>query len=110
MMESRIAETAAPTRNRTIRFSSSPARDGLIDSIFPDSTPQRPKSSNLGFGAGKERNGRGANTTASIGRKPAMSSSALPFPRILLGPGPSTVSTRVLEALGRAPIGYLDPE
>ena len=37
-------------------------------------------------------------------------SSALPFPRILLGPGPSSVSPRVLEALGRAPIGYLDPE
>src|SRR6476661_1757021 len=35
---------------------------------------------------------------------------ALPFPRILLGPGPSSVSPRVLEALGRAPIGYLDPE
>ncbi len=37
-------------------------------------------------------------------------SSALPFPRILLGPGPSSVSPRVLAALGRAPIGYLDPE
>jgi len=36
--------------------------------------------------------------------------SALPFPRILLGPGPSSVTPRVLEALGRAPIGYLDPE
>ena len=35
---------------------------------------------------------------------------ALPFPRILLGPGPSSVSPRVLEALARAPIGYLDPE
>lgn len=35
---------------------------------------------------------------------------ALPFPRILLGPGPSSVTPRVLEALGRAPIGYLDPE
>ncbi len=35
---------------------------------------------------------------------------ALPSPRILLGPGPSTVSPRVLEATGRAPIGYLDPE
>jgi|SRR5579871_5656903 len=34
----------------------------------------------------------------------------LPFPRVLLGPGPSSVSPRVLEALGRAPIGYLDPE
>lgn len=34
----------------------------------------------------------------------------LPFPRILLGPGPSSVTPRVLEALGRAPIGYLDPE
>lgn len=34
----------------------------------------------------------------------------LPAPRILLGPGPSSVSPRVLEALGRAPIGYLDPE
>jgi alanine-glyoxylate transaminase/serine-glyoxylate transaminase/serine-pyruvate transaminase len=35
---------------------------------------------------------------------------ALPFPRVLLGPGPSSVSPRVLEALGRPPIGYLDPE
>lgn len=35
---------------------------------------------------------------------------ALPTPRILLGPGPSCVTPRVLEALGRAPIGYLDPE
>jgi len=34
----------------------------------------------------------------------------LPSPRILLGPGPSSVTPRVLEALGRAPIGYLDPE
>ena len=34
----------------------------------------------------------------------------MPFPRILLGPGPSSVTPRVLEALGRAPIGYLDPE
>ena len=36
--------------------------------------------------------------------------SAIPFPRILLGPGPSSVTPRVLEALARAPIGYLDPE
>jgi alanine-glyoxylate transaminase/serine-glyoxylate transaminase/serine-pyruvate transaminase len=35
---------------------------------------------------------------------------SLPFPRILLGPGPSSVTPRVLAALGRAPIGYLDPE
>jgi len=35
---------------------------------------------------------------------------ATTFPRILLGPGPSGVTPRVLEALGRAPIGYLDPE
>lgn len=34
----------------------------------------------------------------------------IPFPRILLGPGPSSVTPRVLEALARAPIGYLDPE
>lgn len=34
----------------------------------------------------------------------------LPTPRILLGPGPSSVSPRVLSALGKAPIGYLDPE
>lgn len=34
----------------------------------------------------------------------------LPTPRILLGPGPSSVSPRVLEALARPPIGYLDPE
>ena len=37
-------------------------------------------------------------------------STLLPSPRILLGPGPSSVSDRTLEALGRAPIGYLDPE
>lgn len=35
---------------------------------------------------------------------------AIPFPRILLGPGPSSVTSGVLEALARAPIGYLDPE
>src|SRR2546421_10035320 len=34
----------------------------------------------------------------------------LPFPRILLGPGPSSVSPRVLQAMATAPIGYLDPE
>lgn len=39
-----------------------------------------------------------------------MSPTAIPVPRILLGPGPSSVSPRVLEALARAPIGYLDPE
>ncbi len=39
-----------------------------------------------------------------------MSTLPLPFPRILLGPGPSSVPPRVLEALGRAPLGYLDPE
>lgn len=37
-------------------------------------------------------------------------SQPLPFPRILLGPGPSSISPKVLEALGRAPIGQLDPE
>lgn len=36
--------------------------------------------------------------------------STMPFPRILLGPGPSSVSPRVLEALARPPIGYLDPD
>ncbi|MEP6754110.1 MAG: alanine--glyoxylate aminotransferase family protein [Chthonomonadales bacterium] len=36
--------------------------------------------------------------------------SSLPFPRVLLGPGPSSVSGRVLEVVGRPPIGYLDPE
>lgn len=35
---------------------------------------------------------------------------AIPSPRILLGPGPSSVSPRVLAAMGRAPVGYLDPE
>lgn len=34
----------------------------------------------------------------------------LPFPRVLLGPGPSSVPSRVLQAMGRAPVGYLDPE
>ncbi len=39
-----------------------------------------------------------------------MPTSMLPSPRILLGPGPSCITARVLEALGREPIGYLDPE
>ena len=34
----------------------------------------------------------------------------LPEPRLLLGPGPSPVHPRVLAALSRPPIGYLDPE
>ncbi len=38
------------------------------------------------------------------------STGCIPSPRILLGPGPSSVSNRVLAALGRPPIGYLDPE
>ena len=33
-----------------------------------------------------------------------------PSPRVLLGPGPSNVSPRVLAALGMPPIGHLDPE
>jgi alanine-glyoxylate transaminase/serine-glyoxylate transaminase/serine-pyruvate transaminase len=33
-----------------------------------------------------------------------------PPQRILMGPGPSDVHPRVLEALGRATIGHLDPE
>lgn len=39
-----------------------------------------------------------------------MTDQPLPFPRVLLGPGPSSVSPRVLEAMARAPLGYLDPE
>lgn len=39
-----------------------------------------------------------------------MTTNSLPSPRILMGPGPSSVTPRVLEALARAPIGYLDPE
>jgi alanine-glyoxylate transaminase/serine-glyoxylate transaminase/serine-pyruvate transaminase len=39
-----------------------------------------------------------------------MSSQRLPEPRILLGPGPSCVAPRVLEAMAHAPVGYLDPE
>jgi alanine-glyoxylate transaminase / serine-glyoxylate transaminase / serine-pyruvate transaminase len=50
-----------------------------------------------------------ANFRLSFQGVPVMPS-ALPFPRVLLGPGPSSVSPRVLDALGRAPIGYLDPE
>lgn len=42
--------------------------------------------------------------------EPNTMNTRLPSPRILLGPGPSSVSARVLEALRRAPIGYLDPE
>ena len=33
-----------------------------------------------------------------------------PPQRLLLGPGPSAVASRVLEALGRPTIGHLDPE
>lgn len=33
-----------------------------------------------------------------------------PTPRTLMGPGPSDVSPRVLQALGRPTIGHLDPE
>ena len=32
-----------------------------------------------------------------------------PPPRRLLGPGPSDISTRVLQALAKPTIGYLDP-
>src|SRR5262245_19776039 len=35
---------------------------------------------------------------------------SLPFPRILMGPGPSMVSPRVLQAMGAPPLGHLDPE
>src|ERR1051325_11149362 len=34
----------------------------------------------------------------------------LPFPRILMRPGPMSVSARVLAAMGAAPLGHLDPE
>jgi alanine-glyoxylate transaminase/serine-glyoxylate transaminase/serine-pyruvate transaminase len=34
----------------------------------------------------------------------------LPSPRILLGPGPLSVSPRVMLAMAQPPIGYLDPE
>ena len=36
--------------------------------------------------------------------------SSLPSPRILMGPGPSTVSPRVMQALGSPILGHLDPE
>lgn len=39
-----------------------------------------------------------------------MTSSFHPKPRILMGPGPSDVSPRVLEALARPTIGHLDPQ
>ncbi len=39
-----------------------------------------------------------------------MSQSFHPSQRTLMGPGPSDVSPRVLEALGRPTIGHLDPE
>ncbi len=39
-----------------------------------------------------------------------MTSSFHPSQRTLMGPGPSDVSPRVLEALGRPTIGHLDPE
>lgn len=34
----------------------------------------------------------------------------IPFPRLLMGPGPSAVPEPVLKALARPPIGYVDPE
>jgi alanine-glyoxylate transaminase / serine-glyoxylate transaminase / serine-pyruvate transaminase len=37
-------------------------------------------------------------------------STTLPEPRLLLGPGPSPVHPRVLAAMSRPPMGYLDPE
>ncbi len=41
----------------------------------------------------------------------AKSTSGAPIPeRVLLGPGPSTVDTRVLRAMSRPLIGHLDPE
>ncbi len=39
-----------------------------------------------------------------------MPASPLPSPRLLLGPGPLAVSSRVLLAHAKPPIGYLDPE
>src|SRR4029079_16601922 len=42
-------------------------------------------------------------------RLPAMKTK-FPEPRLLLGPGPSPVHPRVLAAMSRPPIGYLDPE
>ena len=36
--------------------------------------------------------------------------SNLPEPRLLLGPGPSPVHPRVLQAMALPPVGYLDPE
>src|SRR5438552_10892933 len=36
--------------------------------------------------------------------------SGIPFPRILMGPGPCSVPARVVEAIGRPPLGHLDPE
>jgi alanine-glyoxylate transaminase/serine-glyoxylate transaminase/serine-pyruvate transaminase len=35
---------------------------------------------------------------------------ALPFPRVLMGPGPCSIPDRVIAAMGRAPLGHLDPE
>lgn len=31
-------------------------------------------------------------------------------PRLLLGPGPSPVHPRILEAMGRPTVGHLDPQ
>src|SRR5690349_20059724 len=39
-----------------------------------------------------------------------MTEGSLPFPRILMGPGPMSVAPRVLRAMGSAPVGHLDPE
>jgi len=36
--------------------------------------------------------------------------SHFPSERILMGPGPSNVSPKVLEALSRPLVGHLDPE
>ena len=39
-----------------------------------------------------------------------MISSFKPRARTLMGPGPSDVNPRILEALGRTTIGHLDPQ
>jgi alanine-glyoxylate transaminase/serine-glyoxylate transaminase/serine-pyruvate transaminase len=50
------------------------------------------------------------STTSTTRATPAPASIALPEPRLLLGAGPSPVHPRVLSAMSRPPIGYLDPE
>src|SRR5215207_6097398 len=65
---------------------------------------QRQRKQRLQSGNGRPR--RGCTDHSSPGNVPLM----IPIPqRVLLGPGPSDVPPRVLEAIAHPTIGHLDP-